>query len=174
MPTREPIAASRGGEHFGPRNGRGIGVFMLPAAPAEAKRPELVVVEAHPEGPPIEQQIKDALGKARWYAKRNIVTTTIGNPPQCAAERPRRRQIPAPATTHRNAAMACTSVTTRTASTVLVRPRHIAPRQRGAGRPAGSRSAAARSRSSGGSDSSDPGDGEPAEGRHESSARVQP
>jgi hypothetical protein len=56
----------------------------------------------------------------------------------------------------------------------VLAPRHIAPRQRGAGRPAGSRRAAARSRSSGDGDSSDPGDGEPAEGRHESSARVQP
>jgi hypothetical protein len=171
MPTHELTAASPGLECVGLADDRDIGALSAPAVRAGVECPGLVVVQAGLGIPSIEQRVIEALRwPLRWHARRNIVTNTIGNP-RLATERPMRRRASTPATSHRNTETACASVSARTTATVLVRPRHIAPRQRGAGRP-NSRRSAVRSRSPGGGDSSDPGEDEPAGGRSDSTVRV--
>jgi hypothetical protein len=148
MLAHELEAVSPDGDRVRLLDGREIGVFFTPAVavPARAERARLIVIE-NGRGASVEQQISAALSRGE---RRNIVSRTIGNPPGATAR-------------HRHTEMACASVTARTAATIP--PRHIAPRRRGGGRPAGSRRITTGSRSPGGGDSSDPGEGEPAEGR---------
>lgn len=124
--------------------------------------PELIVPEFDPRTGLIGPRTGD---RPTWFAKPNIVTATIGNPRPSTLQGWRRRSGTGRPSAFRSSQSdtACKSGPA-TRRPGLVRPRHIAPRQRGAGRPAGSRRAPARSRSPGGGDS-DPGESEPASGR---------